>query len=246
MFRRASLVFAVGIILILSLSINYNPEIAFLEIDSKGLTLDIEMLESVINCRNKRFFSYSTKQGLQRIQATRLVSSAKLKKRYPKTLVLEYTARQPLAWIGDYHNMAFDENRVVFPVEPYFPPLDLPEIYFGLDKLPEDRLDENLYDLAKQFLDEFSFKPFRVSIVDLRGFAKEQFGQKEIAVHVVEGKKKWLLRLLVENWKSQLELFFKNKEFLQTQVDPECDQYLVDLRLDQLAYISDLNTHSSN
>src|SRR3972149_5291299 len=49
----------------------------------------------------------------------------------PTGLYIDYTVRQPIAWVYDFENIAIDRDGYLFPVRPFLTPKVLPEIYFG-------------------------------------------------------------------------------------------------------------------
>ena len=69
-----------------------------------------------------------------------LISNAKIERVPPGTLYIDYTIRQPIAFLLDYQNTGIDSEGYLFPIAPFYSPKNLPEIYLGLPFFgePED------------------------------------------------------------------------------------------------------------
>ncbi len=61
-----------------------------------------------------------------------LIQEAHVKMLGPSSVYVDYTVRQPIAWLSDYENIAMDKEGFIFPVYPFFSPKNLPEIIMGL------------------------------------------------------------------------------------------------------------------
>lgn len=229
-------VFALGLLVLYFLPL--NPQLHTLSIEAKGQKIALTSLEKSLNYRGEKFFQFSVKKAKREISKIRAIKSFTLKKKFPGTLYLCYEARFPIALIGNFENRAFDAEGVIFPLYPYFVPMHLPEVYFDLKA--EDTIDTNLLYLSKKIIEKLTFEPFFISILDLRNVYKKHIGQQEIALHLLEGPQVWILRFFCDGWEEKLDLFLKNKDFLKAQVSSSAKGYLVDLRLDQLAYISEM------
>lgn len=61
-----------------------------------------------------------------------LIVQARVELANPTTLYIDYTTRQPLAWLEDFVNVVLDKEGYPFPFAPFFSPKHLPSIYLGL------------------------------------------------------------------------------------------------------------------
>ena len=75
---------------------------------------------------------FDLEKARQRLLSSPLISQADVKLIQPNTLYIDYTVRQPIAWLEDYENVVLDKEGYPFPFSPFFSPKNLPSVYFGL------------------------------------------------------------------------------------------------------------------
>ncbi len=96
--------------------------------------LKIEYLAELLNlssdrpCKVAAFHVDKAKSALLR---SPLIASAEVKLIKPSTVYVDYTVRQPVAWLEDYENVVIDKEGYPFPFTPFFAPKNLPALYFG-------------------------------------------------------------------------------------------------------------------
>jgi hypothetical protein len=78
------------------------------------------------------FTSFDLKAAELKLLHSPLINQARVKALPPNALYVDYTIRQPIAWLYDYENIAIDKEGYPFPFRPFFSPKNLPEIYFGM------------------------------------------------------------------------------------------------------------------
>lgn len=81
--------------------------------------------------RPGNLFQFSSMEGKKKLLDSPVIKSATVRKIRPGTLHIDYELRKPIAYCGDYVNMAIDADGVVFPINPFFTPKLLPEIRLG-------------------------------------------------------------------------------------------------------------------
>ena len=79
----------------------------------------------------------------QRLLSSPLIAQADVKVLKPAALYIDYTIRQPVAWIEDYENVVMDKAGYPFPFYPFLSPKNLPYIYFGLSSFGRQSTDSN-------------------------------------------------------------------------------------------------------
>ncbi len=77
-------------------------------------------------------YNFRAEQAEKQLLSSPVITNARVKKNYPGTIYIDYTARYPVASLYDYANTALDDDGCIFPIKPFFTPKKLPEIYFGL------------------------------------------------------------------------------------------------------------------
>lgn len=71
-------------------------------------------------------------QSRQQLLSSPLISQAHVKIIKPNILYIDYTVRQPFAFLADFENVVIDKEGYPFPFSPFFSPKNLPYIYLGL------------------------------------------------------------------------------------------------------------------
>jgi POTRA domain, FtsQ-type len=76
-------------------------------------------------------YRFHSKEAKAKLLSSPIIKEATVKKILPGTVYVDYTLREPIAFLGDYTNVVVDAEGYVFPFKPFFTPKKLPEIYLG-------------------------------------------------------------------------------------------------------------------
>lgn len=223
-----------------------------------------ELLELSID-RRTNLYLFDTESARQKLLACPVIKSALVKKVRPGTVFIDYSLRRPIAYIGDFMNMAADSEGAFFPVTPFFTPKKLPEFILGINQAV---CDKKKFNLAMNVLMHFTRKqdPVNVTIqrIDVSHAFDEHYGRREIVValeelletdsggHAVLYLYPRLLRLNAENYEDALVNYLKLQPYLrEKQTRPlggsssdsmiKMEPAIIDLRLPSLAYIKTAN-----
>jgi hypothetical protein len=98
--------------------------------------------------------------------------------------------REPCVLLADFHNVALDHEGCTFPLQPYFTPKKLPEIYLGIPAIsygqqlqsPEARLAFSILDY---FQSHFS-KQARLLRIDTHNAFAASAGCREVVIVLQE------------------------------------------------------------
>ena len=178
-------------------------------------------------------YKFNLELAKDALLASPLIRSVELKKQAPSTLYIDYEVRTPIAWIGDYKNIAIDRDGMLFPVAPFFSPKQMPEIYLGLPSFgaPEDSfgraggrwkapLKNRHLNLAFDVLQTFEGSPWKEGLkiqrIDVSNAFAPSLGRREIVLFTEEeilvGGKQFVfpkvLRLSPKDYTQQLQNFF--------------------------------------
>jgi len=93
--------------------------------------------------RSVNLSQFDLEEAHERLMATRVIREAHIKKIKPALIYLDYALRKPIALLGDYTNTALDQEGILFPYLPFYPPRHLPEVYLG-GKAPPNPWEEKL------------------------------------------------------------------------------------------------------
>ncbi|KAG6559451.1 hypothetical protein RHABOEDO_001397 [Candidatus Rhabdochlamydia oedothoracis] len=179
----------------------------------------------------------------QRLLSSPLIAQADVKVLKPATLYIDYTIRQPVAWVEDYENVVMDKAGYPFPFYPFLSPKNLPYIYFGLSSFGRRSTDPdkpvvrwkeamtgtyvNLVFSLLQLIHEVGLS--NVVRIDLSHAFASSCGKREIVLKVDNIILQWqngleqqmifphLLRLGTKNYKEQLVNYLNLKEELIEQ-----------------------------
>jgi hypothetical protein len=173
---------------------------------------------------------FNTKDAEKKLQTAPVIKWAKVHKKKPDAVYVEYEARHPIVTIGDFANTAMDEDKMLFPLRPYYTPKRLPEFYLGTSDFHSPIQGEPV-DLALEILSlcDGLFFPARL---DVSNAFHESLGRREIVLILNTPRgDKHTLRLSPANAKEQLG------NYHQLRLLP--GDKTIDLRLGQLGFIQD-------
>ncbi len=177
---------------------------------------------------------FNTSVAERRLLASPVIRGAHVKLLSPDTLYVDYTVRQPIAWLYDFENIALDEDGYPFPVFPFFTPKKLPEIYLGIQNFYWNRpLKLKQARLALVFLSLFEKLPLHLRRLDVSNAFHSSLGRREIVVILDEQGSTKFLRLTPKNFAQELGNYLQ----LRPELPPTLQT--IDLRISQLAFIKD-------
>lgn len=212
---------------------------------------------------------FNLKDAEKKLLASPVISDASIKVQEPGILYVDYTTRQPVAFLLDYENVALDKEGYPFPVAPFFTPKKLPGIYLGMDE--ELRWNQPIQnekmELAFALL-EIVNGPivgdlFNVKRIDVSNALEMSYGRREIVLFAQDeiyktfrGKEvrfiiPRILRLPTKKYAQELANYLKfreqrlENERQELQMAEEgqqvvmCPLVTIDLRIPQLAFIDE-------
>lgn len=195
-----------------------------------------ELLELSVDIPTN-IYAFDIKKGEEKLLASPLIESAQIKKILPNILYIDYEVRKPVAWLGDYQNVAIDKEGYLFPMVPFFSPKELPEIYLGLPPFGEAEdskgrrgglwktpLQNQYLSLAFEILQFLEGSPWkeglRIKRIDVSNAFSPSLGTREIVIFTEEdlvlhqGDKSFccifpkMLRLSPKEYVQQMNNFF--------------------------------------
>lgn len=184
-----------------------------------GISVDRPLLFSQLN----------PEEANRRLLRSPVIKEASVKGVKPGTVYVDYSVRQPIAWLYEYTNAAIDEEGAIFPVSPFFSPKKLPEVYLGIPPFSEEPwgkfLEGREARLALSLLKLFSEPAYRdlfqVRRIDVSNAFAESYGVREIVLLIEDeialrenGKEAVFvsprfLRLSTKNYSQELGNFLK-------------------------------------
>jgi hypothetical protein len=254
-------------------SISRDPRYAIHSIIQTGPqkeALKTEYLAELLGVSRDRPYSclrFDLERAKQRLLQSPLISTAQIKLIKPSTLYVDYTVRQPIAWIEDYVNIAIDKEGYLFPFTPFFSPKHLPSLYLGLPPFGISEADPErpsaqwntpmcgkYIDLAFKILaiviDPKAAHAFSVKRIDVSNAFAESYGTREIVVMTedrlikqngVEVRIPRILRLSSKNYAQELGNYLKLREQLLAEEkqspDLQFKEKIIDFRIQKLAFI---------
>ncbi|MEM7175177.1 MAG: hypothetical protein AAF443_04525 [Chlamydiota bacterium] len=206
-----------------------GPEKAALPTDYLASFLGIPVGQPLV------FAEFDLNAAEQRLLACPVIEKAAVTEEEKGVLLIDYTLRMPVAFLGDFSNCALDQKGHCFPFFPFFTPKTIPSFYFGLQTLPKTPLKGVEVDLAFAVLDTleklFPTRFPKVIAIDVSKVAQSYLGRREIVVTLTT-RSGYLhyLRLTPERYFDELKRYASI-----------CSQWpgnlTFDLRVNQLAFI---------
>lgn len=116
-----------------------------------------------------------------------LIKKVKIKKIPPETIHIQYSMRKPLAYLEDFYNTAFDEEGVLFPVDPFFTPKNIPYVRIGFEDLSNPwgkKLDSKQIGIVVDLLQqkEVSLLTEKITKIDLAHAWSIKLGTRQIVI----------------------------------------------------------------
>lgn len=209
-----------------------------------------------------QLYALNVRQAESRLLASPLIANAKVKRFPPSTLYIDYEVRKPVAWLADFNNTAIDSEGYLFPVDPFFPPKRLSEIYLGLPANSGWQIKTPTFDLALEILQFLETAPWkeglRIQRVDVSNAFAPSLGQREVVLFTEEELSvrksngeivcifPKILRLAPKDYRQQLNNFFAlrrsmmedyQRQLASIQEGGRFAPRIIDLRIPQLAFV---------
>ncbi len=184
-------------------------------------------------------YQFDTIEARKNLIASPVIKDADVIAIPPETVYVDYTVREPVAYLADYDNAAIDEEGVMFPVSPFFTPKRIPEVYIGIadeelpweSKIEDIRLDI-MFDIIKKLSSVENF--FEVVRIDVSQAYADSYGKRQIAVFLNDCDKERVLRLSTRNYAQELGNYIVLSDAIRKRGDA-----VIDMRISQLAFILD-------
>lgn len=168
----------------------------------------------------------------RKLRSSPVIKDALVKVIKPDTVYIDYTVRQPIAWLYDFENVALDDEGVPFPIIPFFSPKKLPEVILGIKTFNwAVPLKEEKATLALTLLKMMLEKSLNIVRLDMTKAFAPSLGQREVVVVLVENGFSKFLRLTPKNCAQEIGNYLE----LRPTLRPETQ--VIDLRIPQLAFI---------
>jgi hypothetical protein len=209
-----------------------------------------------------QLYALNLKEAESKLLSSPLIKSAKIKRMPPSTLYIDYEVRKPVAWLADFKNMAVDQEGYLFPVDPFFTPKRLPEIYLGLVADSGWKINGPYFDLALEILQFLKTAPWkeglRIERIDVSNAFAPSLGKREVVVFTEEDLSvrresgeivcvfPKILRLAPKEYAQQLNNFFAlrrtmmedyRRQIASLQEGGRFAPRIIDLRIPQLAFV---------
>ncbi len=214
--------------------------------------------------------NFDVKEAEKKLRESPVINEVHVKIQEPGILYIDYTTRQPVAFLLDYENVALDKEGYPFPVAPFFTPKKLPGIYLGMEEelqWNQPIVGEKLqlaYALLELINGPIVGDLFNVKRIDVSNAFEMSYGRREIVLFAQDeiyktyrGKEvrfviPRILRLPTKKYAQELANYLKfreqrlEKEQQELKVTDEgqtvvlCPIVTIDLRIPQLAFIEEV------
>jgi len=209
-----------------------------------------------------QLYSIDLKLAEKTLLNSPLIAKAKVKRLPPATLYIDYEVRKPVALLADFKNTAVDREGALFPVEPFFSPKNLPELYLGVPEFTGWQVEDQNFQLALNVIEFLESAPWkeglRIKRIDVSKASAPSLGQREIVLFTEEElflqndsgeiicTFPKILRLAPKDYRQQLNNFFAlrrtmmddyRRQLATLKKGGEFAPRIIDLRIPQLAFV---------
>lgn len=175
---------------------------------------------------------FDLEMAQERLLSTHIIENVRLKKMKPNLLFVDYTLREPWAYLEDYTNTVIDAKGFFFPLVPFYSPRSLPYIYLG-QQAPPDPWGGQMYSeylsLAQTVYAALHWET--IERMDLSQSWASSAGKRELVITIKGGT---ILRLTPKNCVQQLSYYSILK---MSHLNREDQKMIIDLRIPEVAYI---------
>ena len=180
----------------------------------------------------QNLYTYDCKEGVKRLVHSPHITSAKVARLAPNALYVDYTARIPAAYLGDFDNVLIDEEGVPFPAAPYFTPKRLPALVIGIEEVAwGEAIKGRRIRLALALLCLLQQEGVNPSRIDVSRAYHKSAGRAEVVLEFDTGPVatvRWRTEAFMEQL-SDLKLLIKHLD--------SSNRFIVDMRVEQLAFL---------
>lgn len=195
----------------------YLAEVLGLSIDQPTMLVDFNLVEAK-----------------KKLLATWIIKNVRLKKIKPNLLFIQYSVRLPYAYLEDYSNTAIDEEGVLFPYAPFYPPRNLPSLCLGKNEASSpwgERISPEKLELVMKLVATLGEES--IERIDMAHVESCSAGKRELVITLKGGT---ILRFEPNSCIQQLSHYLILKQTLIRDGHPK----LIDFRVPEVAYISSL------
>lgn len=176
---------------------------------------------------------FNPEAARKRLLDSPVIKEARVHVVKPDTIFVDYTVRQPVAWLYDFENIALDEQGYPFPIYPFFTPKKLPQIYLGIGQFFWNQpLADQKAALALKILNFVKTVPLQLVRIDVSSAFETRLGHREVVVIVEERGFTKILRLTPKNFAQEFSNYLELVEKLPAE--PQ----VIDLRIPRLAFMT--------
>jgi len=175
------------------------------------------------------------------------IKNAKIKKVLPNKLYVNYSLRQPIAYITDYSNAALDAEGVLIPFAPFYTPKNIPKFRFSFTPEEEQTMGFSAsgcfwgahlhgpkiklaFDVLLHVQNNFPYALFTLESIDVSNAFNPSWGERQIVIAIQEAVEiiaknqaqlvisPRLLRLPTEGYEKQLANYTILREHLNKKL----------------------------
>ncbi|KAF3361487.1 hypothetical protein PHSC3_001861 [Chlamydiales bacterium STE3] len=192
----------------------------------------------------KNIYHVNLKEEQEKLNAVPLIRQAVVKRIPPGTLYVDYSLRNPVAYLADVTNTVIDESGVLFPFKPFFSPKRLPEFYLGLNR--EVRWGDQIhgedlrlaFEVYKSALESRYKNELEIIRIDVSRAFSESLGRKQVVLFLQNKEKQllYILRMPTKGFKKIIAAF--DQLYENVLLNKSSPKMVIDFRLPHNAFIT--------
>lgn len=166
------------------------------------------------------------------------MKTVKVSMKGPQAVSIQYEVRAPLAVLADFHGAWIDNDRMVFPIFPFFTTKKVPRFFLGWRSLPENEKPVR-FELARRIMQiagREKITGMALDWVDVSKAYQPSLGEREIVIGFksAEGSSMHYIRT---GPKKVDETLRKYACLLEKNPDTVKNNLTCDFRIDELAFV---------
>jgi hypothetical protein len=163
--------------------------------NQNDICLDVDYLAELLNLsidKPTNLFLFDENKAKENLLSSPLIKKVtEIKKIKPNCIFVDYEIRNPVGYICGFENVAIDEEGYIFPINPFFPDMDLCKFCFDLNNIDEYKKNQTnqavlILDIYKKLKNSGFADLVKIKILDASRLDAQSYGKRELIIFIEE------------------------------------------------------------